>query len=156
MQSRAMEILVGFFVCLGVAAILLLTLRVASVQTVGGDGSYRLTAKFENVGKLAPGNAVKIAGVTVGRVAAIEVDPNDFQANVTLLIADSYNTLPGDIDAAILTSGLLGEQYVSLQGGGALDPLKDGDRIKLTQSALVLENLIGQFFANQASATAKE
>lgn len=144
-----MEILVGLFVITGVAAILILTLRVASVQDVGGSGgTYNVSAKFENVGKLSVGNAVKIAGVTVGRVSGIEVDPNDFQAKVTLRIANQYNNIPGDVDARILTSGLLGEQYVSLQEGGALDPLKDGDSITLTQSALVLENLIGQFVSS--------
>jgi phospholipid/cholesterol/gamma-HCH transport system substrate-binding protein len=146
-----MEILVGFFVCLGVAAVLMLTLRVAGSQNVGGDeGSYLVSAKFGNVGKLSVGNAVKIAGVTVGRVSDIQVDPDDFQARVTLRIANHYNNIPGDVDARILTAGLLGEQYVSLQEGGALDPLKDGDSIKLTQSALVLENLIGEFVSNMS------
>jgi len=155
MQSRLMEILVGFFVCLGVAAVLILTLRVASVQSVGsGDDSYQITAKFGNVGKLAVGNAVKIAGVTIGRVSAIGVDPDDFQAKVTLRIAGEYNNIPGDVDARILTAGLLGEQYVSLQEGGALDPLKNGDSIKLTQSALVLENLIGEFVSNMSGKSA--
>lgn len=157
MQSRAMEILVGFFVCLGVAAVLVLTLRVAGSQDVGGSkGSYQVTAKFSNVGKLSAGNAVKIAGVTVGRVADIQVDPDDFQAQVTLRIANQYNNIPGDVDARILTAGLLGEQYVSLQEGGALDPLKDGDSIKLTQSALVLENLIGQFVSSFSSKPADQ
>lgn len=157
MQSRAMEILVGFFVCLGVAAILILTLRVASIQDIGREaGSYHVIAKFGNVGKLSIGNAVKIAGVTVGRVANIEVDPGDFQARVTMQISGRYDNIPGDVDARILTSGLLGEQYVSLQEGGALDPLKDGDSIKLTQSALVLENLIGQFVSNMPGKDAKK
>jgi phospholipid/cholesterol/gamma-HCH transport system substrate-binding protein len=152
MQSRAMEILVGLFVCLGVGAILILTLRVASVQDIGGDGSsYQVHAKFANVGKLAVGNSVKIAGVTIGRVSAITVDPHDFQARVSMRIAGQYNNIPGDVDARILTAGLLGEQYVSLQEGGALDPLKDGDSITLTQSAFVLENLIGEFVSNMAS-----
>lgn len=149
MQSRALEILVGLFVSLGVAAVLVLTLRVASLQDVGGkDGSYHVSAKFDNVGKLSAGNAVKIAGVTVGRVQSISVDPSDFKAVVTMEISKSYNNIPGDIGASIFTAGLLGEQYVGLEGGGALDPLKDGDTIKLTQSALVLENLIGQFVAS--------
>lgn len=158
MQSRFMEILVGFFVCLGVAAVLVLTLRVASVQDIGGgENSYSVSAKFSNVGKLSVGNSVKIAGVTVGRVAAIGVDRDDFQAVVTMRIAGDYNNIPGDVDARILTAGLLGEQYVSLQEGGALDPLKEGDTIKLTQSALVLENLIGEFVSNMsAKPSAKE
>ncbi|HVT36461.1 MAG TPA: outer membrane lipid asymmetry maintenance protein MlaD [Nevskiaceae bacterium] len=149
MQSRALEILVGIFVSLGVAAVLVLTLRVASLQDVGGSkGSYKVTAKFENVGKLSVGNAVKIAGVTVGRVRAIGVDQNDFKAVVTMAIDNQYNSIPGDVGASVLTAGLLGEQYIGLDGGGAEDPLKDGGTIKITQPALVLENLIGQLVSS--------
>src|ERR1041384_3936395 len=155
MQSRAVEILVGFFVSLGVAAVLVLTLRVASLQDVGGkDGSYRVTAKFQNVGKLSAGNAVKIAGVTVGRVRSIAVDPVDFEALVTMEIGKGYDNIPDDSDAKILTAGLLGEQYVSLSPGGSEASLKEGSKIKLTQSALVLENLVGQFLTSQASKSA--
>ena len=145
MQSRALEILVGFFVCLGVAAVLVLTLRVASLKDVGGkEGSYQVTARFENIGKLSPGNAVKIAGVTIGRVSAITVDSNTFEAVVTLEISKAHANIPKDSGAKILTAGLLGEQYLGLETGGDEQSLKDGDEIKLTQSALVLENLIGQ------------
>ena len=151
MQSRALEILVGLFVSLGVAAVLVLTLRVASLQDVGGkQGSYFVSAKFTNIGKLSVGNAVKIAGVTVGRVKGIGVDPADFEALVTLEINNSYNNVPEDSSAQILTAGLLGEQYVGLEPGGADALLKDGSRIKLTQSALVLENLIGQFVSSMS------
>ena len=149
MQSRALEILVGIFVSLGVAAVLVLTLRVASLQDVGGrDGAYNITAKFDNVGKLSVGNAVKIAGVTVGRVRSIVVDQNDFKAVVTMAIGKQYNQIPGDVGANILTAGLLGEQYIGLDGGGADDPLKEGGTIKITQPALVLENLIGQLVSS--------
>lgn len=149
MQNRALEVLVGFFICLGIAAVLVLTLRVASLQDVGGgkDG-YNVTAEFDNVGKLAIGNSVKIAGVTVGRVTAIGVDQNSFKAVVTMRLGGQYNNIPGDVGANILTAGLLGEQYIGLDGGGALDPLKEGDKIKLTQPALVLENLIGQLVSS--------
>jgi len=151
MQSRSLEILVGFFVVLGVAAVLLLTLRVASLKDVGGkDGSFLVTANFENIGKLAPGNAVKIAGVTVGRVSKIAVDPTTFQAIATLEISKSYPNIPKDSAAKILTAGLLGEQYIGLDPGGDEESLKDGSRISLTQSALVLENLIGQFVASMS------
>lgn len=149
MPSRSLEILVGFFVCLGVAAVLVLTLRVASLKDVGGkEGSYLVTANFENIGKLSPGNAVKIAGVTVGRVKTIGVDQNSFQAVVTLEISKSYSAIPKDSNAKILTAGLLGEQYIGLEPGGDEQSLKDGDKIALTQSALVLENLIGQFVSS--------
>lgn len=153
MQSRALEILVGVFVSLGVAAVLVLTLRVASMKDVGRgpDGSFTVTAKFEDVGKLSAGNSVKIAGVTVGRVKSISVDPVDFEALVTIQMNGSYNNIPDDSDARILTAGLLGEQYVALSPGGSEHPLKEGSRIKLTQSALVLENLVGQFLTSQTS-----
>lgn len=152
MQSRSLEILVGFFVCLGVAAVLVLTLRVASLKDVGGsEGSYRVTANFENIGKLSAGNAVKIAGVTVGRVQSIAVDQNSFQAVVTLELSKTYSTIPKDSNAKILTAGLLGEQYIGLEPGGDEESLKDGSRIQLTQSALVLENLIGQFVSSMSA-----
>lgn len=149
MPSRSLEILVGFFVCLGVAAVLVLTLRVASLKDVGGkEGSYTVTANFENIGKLSPGNAVKIAGVTIGRVKDIGVDQNSFQAVVTLEISKNYSAIPKDSNAKILTAGLLGEQYIGLEPGGDEQSLKQGDRVALTQSALVLENLIGQFVSS--------
>ena len=151
MQSRALEILVGFFVCLGVAAVFVLTFRVASLEAVGAGQSYRVTAMFENIGGLKPGSAVTLSGVKIGRVQNIVIDPDSFEAAVTLQIADTYNTLPEDSSAKILTAGLLGEQYVGLEAGGAEEVLKEGSRIKFTQSALVLENLIGQFLTNMAS-----
>ena len=152
MQSRALEILVGLFVCLGVAAVFVLTFRVASLDTVGGAGStYRVTAMFENIGGLKPGSAVTMAGVKIGRVREIVIDPNTFEANVTLELANTYNTIPDDSNAKILTAGLLGEQYVGIEAGGADEALKEGSKLKLTQSALVLENLIGQFLSSQAN-----
>jgi len=151
MQSRSLEILVGFFVILGVAAVMLLTLRVAGLKDVGGkEGSYHVTANFENIGKLSPGNAVKIAGVTVGRVKTIGVDQNSFEAIVTLELSKSYSMIPKDSNAKILTSGLLGEQYIGLEPGGDEKFLEEGSRIQLTQSALVLENLIGQFVSSMS------
>jgi len=150
MQSRALEMLVGLFVCLGVAAVFVLTFRVASLDTVGGSGStYRVIASFENIGGLKPGSAVTMAGVKIGRVRDIVIDPNTFEANVTLELSNTYNTIPDDSNAKILTAGLLGEQYVGIEVGGADEPLKDGSKLKLTQSALVLENLIGQFLSSQ-------
>ena len=151
MQSRSLEILVGFFVCLGLAAVLVLTLRVASLKDVGGsEGSYLVTANFENIGKLSPGNAVKIAGVTIGRVKSIGVDATSFEAVVTLELSQTYSMIPKDSNAKILTAGLLGEQYIGLEPGGDEETLKDGSRIQLTQSALVLENLIGQFVSSMS------
>jgi len=151
MQSRALEILVGFFVCLGVAAVFVLTFRVASLDTVGNGEGYHVTAMFENIGGLKAGSAVTLSGVKVGRVQGIAIDPDTFEAVATLYINKAYNTLPEDSSAQILTAGLLGEQYIGLEIGGAEEPLKEGSRIKSTQSALVLEKLIGQFLTNMAS-----
>lgn len=151
MQSRALEMLVGLFVCLGVAAVFVLTFRVASLDTVGGtSSSYRVVAAFSNIGGLKPGSAVTMAGVKIGRVKGIVIDPDTYEANVTLELSNDYNALPEDSGAKILTAGLLGEQYVGLEAGGADEVLKEGSRIRLTQSALVLENLIGQFLSSQS------
>lgn len=151
MQSRALEILVGLFVCLGVAAVFILTFRVASLDTVGGSGeTYEVTALFDNIGGLKAGSAVTMAGVKVGRVKSIAIDPDTFQARVSLDMSKQYSSIPDDSNAKILTAGLLGEQYIGLEPGGADEALKDGSQIKLTQSALVLENLIGQFLSSQA------
>jgi phospholipid/cholesterol/gamma-HCH transport system substrate-binding protein len=150
MQSRALEILVGFFVCLGVAAVFLLTFRVASLNTVGGGSSYQVTADFDSIGSLAPGASVKLAGVKIGRVKSIGIDSKTFQAVVTLEIEGSQSNIPDDSTAKILTAGLLGEQYVGIEPGGDDQSLKNGSQIKFTQSALVLENLIGQFLTSFA------
>lgn len=156
MQSRALEILVGFFVCLGVAAIFVMTFRVASLDTVGNGDTFRVTAMFENIGGLKAGSAVTLSGVKIGRVQSIVIDPTTFEAMATLAIARQYSDLPEDSSAKILTAGLLGEQYIGLEAGGAEEPLKEGSRIKFTQSALVLENLIGQFLTNMASKSSSE
>jgi phospholipid/cholesterol/gamma-HCH transport system substrate-binding protein len=149
MQSRALEVLVGLFVCLGVAAIFVLTFRVASSDTVGsGKGNYDVTAKFDTIGSLAAGASVKIAGVRIGRVRGIAIDPTSFQAVATLEISGDHANIPDDSVAKILTSGILGEQYVSLEAGGDDKSLKNGSEIKFTQSAFVLENLIGQFLTS--------
>jgi len=149
MQSRALEILVGFFVCLGVAAIFLLTFRVASLDTVGsGSANYRVTARFDTIGGLVVGASVRMAGVKIGRVKGIAIDPKSFQAVTTLEIDSRQSNIPEDSTAKILTSGLLGEQYVGLEPGGDDQALKNGDDIKFTQSAFVLENLIGQFLTS--------
>lgn len=148
MQSRALEVLVGFFVCLGVAAIFVLTFRVAGDNRVGGGGSYSVTAEFNNIGSLAPGASVKLAGVRIGSVTGIGIDPKTFEALVTMHISDRHKDIPADSAAKILTAGLLGEQYVGIDPGGSPDSLINGSRIMFTQSAFVLENVIGQFLVN--------
>lgn len=148
MQSRALEILVGFFVCLGVAAVFVLTFRVASLDNYADGDTYRVTAKFNNIGGLKAGSAVTIAGVKVGRVESIQIDPTGFQAVVAIDIAKSYDKIPEDSSAKILTAGLLGEQYIGLEPGGMDVYLSEGSELMLTQGAVVLENLIGQFLSS--------
>lgn len=157
MQSKALEILVGWFVCLGVAAVFILTFRVASLDTVGGgEGSYQVTAMFDNIGGLKRGSAVTLSGVKIGRVQDITIDPDTFEAKVTLLMDGSQSNLPDDTSAKILTAGLLGEQYIGLEVGGSDKVLVQGSKLKLTQSALVLENLIGQFLSSMADKDTKK
>lgn len=149
-QSRALEILVGLFVCLGVAAAFVLTLRVSNLSGGTGPG-YTVEARFQNIGGLRAGAPVTLAGYRIGRVQDISVDADYFEAVVKIEIDSSYNNIPADSNASILTAGLLGEQYIGLTPGGALESLAEGDEIKFTQSALILENIIGQFLFSQAS-----
>jgi phospholipid/cholesterol/gamma-HCH transport system substrate-binding protein len=146
-QTRLMELVVGLFICLGLAAIFLLTLQVSTQNDLKRDASYEIRARFDNVGSLRIRAPVTLAGVRIGRVTAIDVNPETFQAEVKLAIDQRYDKLPSDTSAAIQTAGILGEQYISLQPGGAMENLKEGDRISFTQSAVVLENLIGRFLA---------
>ena len=151
MQSKALEILVGFFFTLGVAAIFILTFRVASLNSGGAEDSYSVSASFENIGGLRSGAAVTMAGVRIGRVRDIVIDRDSFEARVSMDIGNQFNNIPKDSNAQILTAGLLGEQYVGLSPGGDPEALTAGDVLKFTQSALVLENLIGQFLVSKAS-----
>ena len=151
MQSKALEILVGFFFTLGVAAIFILTFRVASLNTGNANDSYRVSAAFQNIGGLRQGAQVTLAGVRIGRVHDIVIDRDTFEARVTMDIGKQFDNIPKDSNAQILTAGLLGEQYVGLSPGGDPEALKTGDVLKFTQSALVLENLIGQFLVSKAS-----
>lgn len=143
-MTRAMEIAVGAFIALGLAALLMLSLRVSNISGLNESDGYEVTARFDNVGSLKVKAPVSLAGVRIGRVVGIDIDPQTYQAEVRMALNPAY-PLPEDTSASILTSGLLGEQYVGLEPGGAEDNLKAGDDIKLTQSALVLEQLIGQF-----------
>jgi phospholipid/cholesterol/gamma-HCH transport system substrate-binding protein len=156
MQSKALELLVGLFFTLGVAAVFILTFRVASLDGAGEGGSFEVTADFENIGGLKAGAAVTLAGVRIGRVRSIVIDKDSFEARVTMRISEQFNNIPKDSAAAILTAGLLGEQYIGLTAGGADEVLAAGDKIGFTQSALVLENLIGQFVAGMASGDKKQ
>jgi phospholipid/cholesterol/gamma-HCH transport system substrate-binding protein len=150
MSRRALDIWVGFFVALGFAAIMFLALKVASSATIAAADGYEVRAKFDNIGGLKVRAPVKSAGVVVGRVGSIRFDNESFEAVVSLNVDKRYQ-FPKDTSAKILTSGLLGEQYVSLSAGGDTANLKDGDTLKITQSAIVLENLIGQFLYSKAA-----
>jgi phospholipid/cholesterol/gamma-HCH transport system substrate-binding protein len=145
-----MEIWVGVFVAAGIAALFMLAMRVSNLSAAIETGGYSVTAHFDNIAGLKERSPVTMAGVTVGRVTAIGFDPAAFRAVVTLRISGRYDNLPADTSASILTSGLLGEKYVGLEPGGSDEVLKEGSEIELTQSSLVLENLIGQFLFSKA------
>ena len=146
--TRTVEISTGLFVLLGFASLFFMVTQITNRElTVNGNGTYEVTARFENIGSLKPGAAVSMAGVTVGRVDSITFDQNVYKAVVRMKIASDYNRIPSDSDASIMTAGLLGGQYVGITAGGAEEFLKNGDRIALVQDALVLENLINQLVA---------
>lgn len=144
MNRKATDVLVGLFVVLGFAALLFLALQAGNLASFSMAKTYSVSARFDNIGGLKVRAPIKSAGVTVGRIAQISFDDQSFRANVLLEIEEQYK-FPKDSSVKILTSGLLGEQYVGLEPGGDLKNLADGDRLTLTQSAVVLENLIGQF-----------
>lgn len=151
-NSRKIELLVGFFIVLGIAALTALALNVANGGVTSDSKTYTLYAKFDNIGGLKVRSPVKVGGVVVGRVASIKLDTKDFTPVVAMSIERRYNKFPETSSAAILTQGLLGEQYVGLQPGfmdSSISILKNGDYIEDTKSALVLENLIGQFLFGQ-------
>ena len=150
MQRSRNDLWVGLFVLLGGAAVLFLALKSANLLSLNFDKSYKITAKFDNIGGLKPRAAVKSAGVVVGRVENITFDDKSYQANVNLALDASY-AFPKDSSLKILTSGLLGEQYVGVEAGFGDTNLAAGDVVKQTQSAVVLENLISQFLYSKAA-----
>ena len=157
MNNRTVEIGVGLFVALGLAALFMLAMQVSNLGTfISPDDSYVLKAGFENIGGLKVRSPVTVSGVRVGRVAAIDYDNEAFEAVVTLRIKSSYDSFPEDTSASIFTAGLLGEQYIALEPGGSMDNLVDGDRLQLTQSALVMEQIIGQFLYSTSAAKSEE
>jgi len=149
MQRATLDIWVGAFVIAGLAAVLFLALKVGNMAGFNTGQTYAVSARFGNIGGLKRRAPVKSSGVVVGRVDDIGFDNQTYEANVTLAL-DSRYRFPADTSAAIMTSGLLGEQYIALEAGGDKKMLKDGDKLKLTQGAVVLENLIGQFLYNKA------
>jgi phospholipid/cholesterol/gamma-HCH transport system substrate-binding protein len=150
MNRSTIDLWVGVFVVAGFAGLLFLALKVGNLATFSTDATYQVHAKFANIGGLKERGPVKSAGVVVGRVAGIRFDTETYEAFVTMNLEAKYQ-FPRDTTAKILTSGILGEQYVGLEAGGDGVMLKQGDRVRLTQSAVVLENLISQFLFNKAA-----
>ena len=150
-QTRSVEIGTGLFVLLGMSALFFLT-----TQTTGGGNfsaaeTYEVEARFGNVGSLKSRAPVAMSGVTIGRVTSVVFDPDTLEAKVVFVIDSQYDRIPDDSDASILTSGLLGSQYIGLQAGGSDFYLEDGSEILFTQSAIILENLIGKFLVNSGA-----
>lgn len=150
MEKSRNDVWVGLFVLIGAAAILFLALQSANLLTLSFQSTYKVTALFDNIGGLKRQAAVKSAGVVVGRVESITFDDKSFRARVTLALESRY-VFPKDSSLKILTSGLLGEQYIGVEAGADEKNLAAGDTIASTQSAVVLENLIGQFLYNKAA-----
>lgn len=151
MNRHTVETLVGLFVAAGFAALFMLAMQVSNLASYRSDnGTYEITARFDNIGGLKIRSPVAAAGVRIGRVIDIIYDSNSFEALVTLSIDKQYDTFSIDTAASVLTSGLLGEQYVGLEPGAEDDVLKQGSEIDITQSALVLEQIIGQFLYSKA------
>jgi phospholipid/cholesterol/gamma-HCH transport system substrate-binding protein len=150
MKKSKNDVWVGLFVVLGAVALLFLALKSANLLQLNFENSYRVVARFDNIGGLKPRAAVKSAGVVVGRVASITFDDKTFQANVALDLEARY-AFPKDSSLKILTSGLLGEQYIGIEPGGDLKNMAAGDVVTQTQSAVVLENLISQFLFSKAA-----
>lgn len=150
MQRSSNDIWVGLFVLIGGAALLFLALQSANLLNLNFQKTYAVTARFDNIGGLKPKAAIRSAGVVVGRVDSIRFDDKTFQANVNLALQSSYQ-FPKDSSLKILTSGLLGEQYIGIEAGAEAKNLEPGDTITATQSAVVLENLISQFLFSKAA-----
>ncbi|HXF45201.1 MAG TPA: outer membrane lipid asymmetry maintenance protein MlaD [Burkholderiaceae bacterium] len=150
MSRKGIETLVGLFVLAGFLAIVFLALQAANLASFNSGATYTVSARFDNIGGLKVRAPVKSAGVTVGRVVSISLDTKTYQGLVTMEIESRF-VFPKDTSAKILTAGLLGDQYIGLEPGGDDKNLADGDVIKMTQSAVVLENLIGQFLYNKAA-----
>lgn len=149
--QRSIELGTGLFVLLGIAALFFLTTQTTNISAYTSGDSYTVSARFSNIGDLKERAPVTIAGVTIGRVTGIRFDTKRLDAVVTMRIGAQYDQIPKDTSASILTAGLLGEKYVGLEPGGSRTSLADGDQIRFTQSAIVLEQLIGQYMFGQAT-----
>ena len=155
-QTRTVEIGTGLFALLGAGALFFLATQATGGDDFHGSDVYRVQARFENVGSLKTRAPVSMAGVTIGRVTRIEFDPVMLDAVVTFVIDNQYDQIPDDSDASVLTAGLLGSQYIGLQAGGSDIYLEEGSEILFTQSAVVLENLIGKFLVGRDGGNSDE
>ena len=150
-RDRKIEVAVGLFVAAGLAALLMLAVRVGNLTLQSDSGSYRVMARFENIGGLRVRAPVSMSGIRIGQVVALGFDPETYEAVATLEIEGRYDRVPADSSASIFTAGLLGEQYISISPGADEEFLAPGDEIGLTQSAMILERLIGQFLFDRTS-----
>jgi len=150
MKTKLSELFVGVFLLAGVVSVAFLAMNVGNLDSESSGESYRVSASFDNIGGLNAKSPVTLAGVRIGRVTSIQVDRDRFNAVVNMSISSAYNNLPLDTSASILTSGLLGSQYIGLDPGGDIEVLQEGSVIDITQSAIVLENLISKFLFSQA------
>jgi phospholipid/cholesterol/gamma-HCH transport system substrate-binding protein len=154
MRMRAVELTVGAFMAVGLVALFFLAMQVSNLSSLSDTEGYDITARFDNIGGLKVRAPVTMAGVRIGRVTDIGFDSRTYEAVVTLTIETQYDRLPSDTFAKIFTAGLLGEQYIGLDPGGSEQYLKQGDSVALTQSALVLEDIVGQFLFSKAEEAA--
>jgi phospholipid/cholesterol/gamma-HCH transport system substrate-binding protein len=150
-QTRSVEIGTGLFVLLGMSSLFFLTTQTTGRDDFKAESVYTVEARFENIGSLRTRAPVTMSGVTIGRVTKVAFDATTLEAVVHFVIDAQYDQIPDDTDASILTSGILGSQYIGLQAGGSDMYLEDGSEILFTQSAIVLENLIGKFLVNAGS-----
>ncbi len=151
MNSKVVEISVGIFVAAGIAALFMLAMKVSNLSAFGEEKGYHVVARFDNIGGLKVRAPVRVGGVRIGHVTKIGYDDRTYEAVVSMVLQSEYNRLPRDTSASIYTAGLLGEQYIGLEPGSAQEYMVEGDKIRHTQSALVLEQLIGQFLFSKAS-----
>lgn len=150
-QTRSVELGAGLFALLGMGALFFLTTQTTGTDDFEADETFTVEARFENIGSLKRRAPVAMSGVTIGRVTDIHFDKMTLEAVVTFVIDARYDQIPDDSDASVLTAGLLGSQYIGLQAGGSETYLEDGSEMLFTQSAIVLENLIGKFLVNMGS-----
>ena len=150
-QTRSVEVGTGLFVLLGMGALFFLTTQTTGGDDFEADQTFAVEARFENIGSLRTRAPVAMSGVTIGRVTDIRFDSETLEAVVGFVVDSQFDRIPDDSDASILTSGILGSQYIGLQAGGSDTYLEDGSEVLFTQSAIVLENLIGKFLVNAGS-----